>query len=770
MKRSLALAFSFLIAFASAAQAAITTTGNVEPGDPSAWDGSTLAYIGKTSDGTVIVNSGSVISPLSTYLGYEPGSTGTATLSGTGSTWDSDRFLIVGYSGSGTLNILDGGVVNNSNHSSSSCGYLGYQTGATGSVNVTGVGSTWNNRFSVIGWFGQGELNITDGGTVNSAEACFVGIESGSIGIVTVSGANSSWKSDNVLVIGLKGNGELNITDGGTVNIAGLTELRINGGDTTAKIHFNNGTLTTGLLLAGSNQLGGAGTINTGGLIADGVDLIFDANHGLQQSFVMSGPNKNITFNIDCDHPYYMGAGYTGSGTLAIRDGLTVSSQLGRLGYHAGSSGTATVSGAGSMWEIASISYFGCDLDVGYRGTGNLNIIDGGTVSVQDVTRVACLSGSPSMIHFDNGTLNTGALFASSNQLTGTGTINTGGLVADGIDLVFDKDHGLQQTFTLAGQDKHIVVNLNQLGTEALGAGYTGCGTLTIRDGMVVNSGSNCSGSPIASNLGCQAGSNGIATVTGSGSTWNNSYFAIGYSGSGELNVTDGGTVISDSRTFIGYQSGSNGTVTVTGANSTWNNEESYIGMIGTAELRILDGGTVTSSDTYIGSAAESSSTVTVSGIGSTWKINSNIHVGLRGNGRLSVMDGGLLKVDGELTIDCYGENHSFVYMSTGGMLALAGEADESLDAFLDLINGTDAIRWWDRSISDWAPLTTATMGEDYTLEYIVDGELTDYTILTVGAVPEPSVGMLLLTAFVFPAVLFGRRNWFGSFEARRRQ
>ena len=61
------------------------------------------------------------------------------------------------------------------------------------------------------------------------------------------------------------------------------------------------------------------------------------------------------------------------------------------------------------------------------------------------------------------------------------------------------------------------------------------------------------------------------------------------------------------------------------------------------------------------------------------------------------------------------------------------------------LIDGTDAIRWWDDSAGDWALLTTATEGTDYWLEYLTAGDLSGYTLLTVTTVPKPgSLAMLL--------------------------
>ena len=58
----------------------------------------------------------------------------------------------------------------------------------------------------------------------------------------------------------------------------------------------------------------------------------------------------------------------------------------------------------------------------------------------------------------------------------------------------------------------------------------------------------------------------------------------------------------------------------------------------------------------------------------------------------------------------------------------MAGEGEISILDFLALVDGTDAIKYWDDSMSDWADITNATPDEDYTLSY-----RNGYTTLTVG-------------------------------------
>ena len=114
-----------------------------------------------------------------------------------------------------------------------------------------------------------------------------------------------------------------------------------------------------------------------------------------------------------------------------------------------------------------------------------------------------------------------------------------------------------------------------------------------------------------------------------------------------------------------------------------------------------------------------------------------DLFVGTNGNATLAITGGGLVSVGGALTIDEDQDGDRFLNMATGGMLALDGDVDGSIAEFLGIVEGTDAIRYWDYSTLDWADITSATYGVDYTLEYLTEGDLAGYTVLTVG---EPGV------------------------------
>ena len=81
------------------------------------------------------VESGGVASNALGNIGVIGGSVGEATVTGAVSRWNNSDYLIVGYSGSGTLNVESTGAV------TCTFGYIGTDSGSTGVATVTGAGS-----------------------------------------------------------------------------------------------------------------------------------------------------------------------------------------------------------------------------------------------------------------------------------------------------------------------------------------------------------------------------------------------------------------------------------------------------------------------------------------------------------------------------------------------------------------------------------------------------------------------------------------------------
>ena len=483
-----------------------------------------------------------------------------------------------------------------------------------------------------------GLLTIDGGSIINNASGFVGGTSSFASAVVTVTGNGSQWNNSDELNIGtFFGFGELNIEDQAVVSVGQSTV--VGSSSTTRVINFDGGTLSTGHLAASPQELLGTGTINTATILSD-IDLVFDQTHGLQQQYTLNNePGQSVSINIDASNApgnLVTGAGYRSTGSLTITDSISLASHEGVLGYHAGSQGSATVSGSGSQWDILETLY------LGYAGTGSLAIEDTAVVNV-DLDTIAGHSGSASgSIAFDGGTLNTGGLVASADSMTGTGTINTHTLVSD-IDLVIDTLSGLQQQVilaTMSGQNITINLDLSDPGSNrSLGVGYSGNGTLTLLDGLSVSSTQGI--------LGYQGGSSGVASVSGAGTHWINSdTLTVGDYGTGSLNIVGGG-LVDNMDGFVGKQAGSDGTLSVSDQDSQWISDgDAYIGYRGTGELNIDNGGFVQSDTGQLGYHIASNGTASISGTDSIWRIKQGLSVGRNGMGELTVQGGGHLLVD----------------------------------------------------------------------------------------------------------------------------
>ncbi len=192
-------------------------TVHMDATNPSGLGSLGAGYVGV---GSIRIADGLVVSSNAGYLGYAAGSEGTATVSGVGSTWHSaNREWSIGREGSGLLVIEHGGLVSGRD------AYLGYiGQDASGSILVHGNGSALELTTNlIIGYQGTGTLVISDGGVVQS-NGSYIGEYLDSHGEVSVSGAGSTW-SAGFMVVGRDGSAELIIDNQGKVEVGSQITL-----------------------------------------------------------------------------------------------------------------------------------------------------------------------------------------------------------------------------------------------------------------------------------------------------------------------------------------------------------------------------------------------------------------------------------------------------------------------------------------------------------------------------------------------------------------
>ncbi len=705
-------------------------------------DGKGISGAGNAGTGSITAINGAQIAGTTGYIGYQSTGDGTVTIDGPGTSWTNSQRLFVGYAGSGTLNILNGGQVSNTLQ-----GYVRSANATTSVVNVDGDGSTWINGGD-LSISTRGSLNITNGGSVSARQLRLSSSTGDSI--VTVSGVDASLHLTDNLYVGLQKLGVLNIGPGAMVTVEGMTEVSTNRyADTISTIHFDGGTLISTKLRATADNLTGTGTISTRGWVIDEADAVFDNGTNSTQAVINNSVDKNITVNLTYDGTSEAGAGYTGNGSLTVANGSAIHSTYGFIGYQAGSNGTVNVDGAGSSWTVAEELQFGL-------GESILNITQGGVVSCGSVTTDPdrrSTSTTINVIGEDSVWSVEGMLSIGAGKQYSTMTMN----ILDGGKLITKGNTGV-------GLGEFIMSTHGDIRIEGTGSEWISHGNMRIysenRDGsvsvlngasvtimsnlyfsgygreegqsaMVVDGdGSSLSVSGYIQRNAYHDGSsfpNGALRITNGGYVSadrlrpNNDDLAIslndgtlelthiefddivqkaipgvkgtgklithswifdrdvtfdsdnqihgltdlidaasgfdatvdvvldgkGYSGAGAIgtgtmNVVNGSQIASTTG-YIGHQSTADGTVNIDGPGSSWNNSERlYVGYEGTGTMNVINGGQVSNAEqAYVGYASGSVGVVNVDGIGSRWTSTGDLQVGHQGVGTINISNGG---------------------------------------------------------------------------------------------------------------------------------
>ncbi len=378
-----------------------------------------------------------------------------------------------------------------------------------------------------------------------------------------------------------------------------------------------SGTAATGWWPTIGNNTAGALSIENGGIFTSAAATVGDrvASNGTV-TVTGAGSVWNLTSNTQMD------VGLRGTGTVSVQNGGKINSYGVALGRFAGAQGTATITGAGSVWAP---TYF----SVGQAGGGTLNITNGGSLTTSTELLIGNLAGSTGQatISGTGSSLHVSTDYALDIGLRGSGTltVENGATGTSGYVDVADSP-GSQGTFTLTG------AGTSWSSTSNVVVGLGGTGTLNILDGASLTA--------VGMGLGAGAGgSQGTLKVSGPGSSLHlstNDSLIAGGNGTSTVTVENGGSVTAGS-TFL---SGVSGTMTITGAQSSWSATSFTVADIGTNTLNVLNGASLTAGDMILGTGASAQGILKVSGSGSNLH-TSSFTGGSQGTSTITVENGG---------------------------------------------------------------------------------------------------------------------------------
>jgi autotransporter-associated beta strand protein/T5SS/PEP-CTERM-associated repeat protein len=494
-------------------------------------------------------------------------------IDGAGSTVTVAGLTGIGIFGPGALTISNGGVLNSQ---------IGAEIDSilplgTPTATVTGTGSTWNVGGSLGLGFGlavgggstggPGALVISNGGTVTSTAFTTIGDAADGSSRVVVTGAGSVLNAFNSLLIGDTSCGcgligTLTIADGGVVNSPAATSigagstLNLGTGGLAGAIVTptiaNDGQIVanfTDALTLGAN-ISGAGTLSKAGsgtLILTGTNTYTGGTTitGGTLQLGNGGASGSITGNV------------LDNGTFAINRSDTFA-----FGGVISGSGAFAQIGPGTTVLTAPNTYSG--------GTA----INGGVLAVAADANLGAASGG---LAFDGGTLRFLTGFTTNRAVTlnaGGGSFDTNGSSAtlggtiSGIG-TFTK-LGIA-TLTLSGASSYSGATAVNAGTLQAGAAnaFAPGSPFTVASGATLNL--NGFNQTIGSLAGAGNVTLGAATLT-TGSDNTSTTFSGTISGTGGLTKIGAGTfVLTGTNTYSGATAVNGGRLTVNGAipNST---------------------------------------------------------------------------------------------------------------------------------------------------------------------------------------------------------
>ncbi len=401
--------------------------------------------VGSTGTGALYLSGGGTIeSGTESSIGTFATGVGEAHVSGANTSWQG-QLLRIGHGGTGELEITDGAQVIMDRSE------IGRDEDSVGLVRVSGAGSELLNTDTgtIIGWEGSGHLEILDGAYMHSVGFTWVGVSEGSDGTVIIDGPDSLLETSTTASVGMSGTGELQLTNGGRIqstsqiNVAGaegtvstviiggavdeppeppgLLDVSIlTGGNGTARLRLNHSESAYYLTRDGTENGESINLTGSVQLIHDGPGTtLIKSNHSHESTFIRQGQLVMTSGSINhADSSVLVGGLDEATGTFLVEFG-TVTSNLGILGAIERSVGEVTLGGPGANWNTDS-------LIVGGSGSGHLLVEEGAVLdSSSSVAVSTAIEPEVESTIVANGTISSpSVLIQGMGRLSGSGLID----------------------------------------------------------------------------------------------------------------------------------------------------------------------------------------------------------------------------------------------------------------------------------------------------------------------------------------------------------
>ena len=384
--------------------------------------------VGATGTGDLFIEDNGKVITGRTIFGSYPKATGTATING--GSWDCSGYFVVGWDNIGNLYASNGASII---QTGSANVYIGYKSTSTGNASISGTGTVWDTGVSLrIGSGGRGCLSISDSAIVTS-KVVNIGLNSESYGEATVDSAQ--WVLTDELRIGggassAGGEGILTIKPDAEVSITGAAIIWSSGA-----LHLAGGTLTaesidvTGGIFgwqSGELHITGSGGLVTGSsgdinsiVLSPSKTLIVDNN-----LTVASGGSLNLVGgSVECG-ALVMDKGTVTGSAIDLDDFNNVSGKGMLYGAIAGSAGT-TVTATGTLTMGDPSVATGYDMNGALAVGGNqVILLDSNRAKLGELTTI---SDGGSINGVNGVRLDTGeVLTASGNAIIQGNTYNDG--------------------------------------------------------------------------------------------------------------------------------------------------------------------------------------------------------------------------------------------------------------------------------------------------------------------------------------------------------